>query len=268
MAESGKRVLLKISGEALADEQRFGIDAATLNRIASQIKAALANGTQIGIVVGAGNIMRGSAIGGERGVERVTADYAGMLATIINSLALQSALERQGIDVCVHSAIPVQEVVEAFACRRAIEHLEEGGVVIFAGGTGNPYFTTDTAAALRAVEIGAHLVLMAKNKVDGVYEGNPRKTPGVRRFERLSYQEAIDRRLEVMDSTAVTLCMVHHLPIVVFDLQAPDGIVRAARGERIGTLIGDTKTVYADAGVASQRRRLFWEELTHDRRDD
>jgi uridylate kinase len=251
MAESGKRVLLKISGEALADEQRFGIDSDTLNKIASQIKAAQATGAQIGIVVGAGNIMRGSAIGGERGLERVTADYAGMLATIINSLALQSALEREGVNVCVHSAIAVQEIVEPFACRRAVEHLEGGGIVIFAGGTGNPYFTTDTAAALRAVEIGADLVLMAKNKVDGVYEGNPRKTPGVRRFETLSYQDALDRRLEVMDSTAVTLCMVHNLPMVVFDLQAPDGIIRAVRGERIGTLIADTKTVYADARAAS-----------------
>ncbi len=251
MAESGKRVLLKISGEALADEQRYGIDAATLSRIASQIKAAQEDHTQIGVVIGAGNIIRGSAIGGERGLERVTADYAGMLATIINSLALQSALERQGVDVCVHSALPVQEVVEPFACRRAIDHLEEGGVVIFAGGTGNPYFTTDTAAALRAVEIGADMVLMAKNKVNGVYEGNPRNTPGVRRFKSLSYQDTLDRRLEVMDSTAVTLCMVHHLPIVVFDLQAPDGIVRAVRGEPIGTLIGDTETVYADTEVAS-----------------
>jgi uridylate kinase len=246
MAESGKRTLLKISGEALAGEERFGIDAPTLRKVAAQIKAAHKVSNQIGIVIGAGNILRGSGIGSEEGMDRTAADYAGMLATIINSLALQSALEAAGLTVCVQSAIPVQEIAEPFSSRRAIEHLEQGDIVIFAGGTGNPYFTTDTAAALRAVEIGAKVLLMGKNKVDGVYDGNPRTTPGLRRFKTLNYMDALERRLEVMDSAAVTLCMAHNLPIVVFDLMCPDGVVRAVRGEKIGTLIAETKTAYAE----------------------
>ena len=250
MAESGKRTLLKISGEALAGDERFGIDAPTLRKVAAQIKAAHAISSQIGIVVGAGNILRGSGIGSEEGMDRTTADYAGMLATIINSLALQSALEAAGLGVCVQSAIPVQEIAEPFSSRRAIEHLEKGDIVIFAGGTGNPYFTTDTAAALRAVEIGAGVLLMAKNRVDGVYDGNPRKTPGLRRFDTLNYMDALARRLEVMDSAAVTLCMGYNLPIVVFDLMCPDGIVRAVRGDKIGTLIAETQTAYAADGPA------------------
>ena len=251
MAKSGKRILLKISGEALAGDERFGIDAPTLRKVAAQIKAAHEVSSQIGIVVGAGNILRGSGIGSEEGMDRQTADYAGMLATIINSLALQSALEAAGLGVCVQSAIPVQEIAEPFSSRRATERLEKGDVVIFAGGTGNPYFTTDTAAALRAVEIGADLLLMAKNRVDGVYDGDPRKTAGLRRFERLNYMDALERRLEVMDSAAVTLCMGHELPIIVFDLMAPDGILRAIRGDKIGTLIAETQTEYASESAAS-----------------
>ncbi len=245
MAESGKRILLKISGEALAGDERFGIDAPTLRKVAAEIKAAHEISSQIGIVVGAGNILRGTGIGSEEGMDRQTADYAGMLATIINSLALQSALEAAGLGVHVQSAIPVQEIAEPFSRRHAVERLEMGDVVIFAGGTGNPYFTTDTAAALRAVEIGADVLLMAKNRVDGVYDGDPRKTAGLRRFESLNYMDALERRLEVMDSAAVTLCMGHNLPIIVFDLMAADGILRAARGDKIGTLIAETQTEFA-----------------------
>jgi uridylate kinase len=245
MAEGGKRVLLKISGEALAGDERFGIDAPTLRRVAAEIKAAHEVTSQIGIVVGAGNILRGTGIGSEEGMDRQTADYAGMLATIINSLALESALEATGLGVHVQSAIPVQEIAEPFSRRHAVERLEMGEIVIFAGGTGNPFFTTDTAAALRAVEIGADLLLMAKNRVDGVYDGDPRKEEGLRRFKTLNYMDALERRLEVMDSAAVTLCMSYALPIVVFNLMAPDGIVRAMRGDEIGTLVAETRTEYA-----------------------
>ena len=245
MAESGKRTLLKISGEALAGADRFGIDAPTLSKVAAQIKAAHAVSRQIAIVVGAGNILRGSGVSSEGGMDRTTADYAGMLGTIINSLALQGALEKAGLRVCVQSALNIPEITEPFVCRRAVESLESGSVVIFAGGTGNPYFTTDTAAALRAVQIGADLLLMAKNKVAGVYDADPRSAPDARRFDKLSYIDALNRRLAVMDNTALTICMVNTLPIVVFDLMAPDGIVRAVRGDKIGTLVADTDTTYA-----------------------
>ncbi|MGD0765067.1 MAG: UMP kinase [Dehalococcoidia bacterium] len=246
MSKRGKRTLLKISGEALAGDDRFGINASTLSKIAAQIRTAHEASPEIGIVIGAGNMLRGSAVSGDgQTMDRVSADYAGMLATIINSLALQDALEKTGLDVRIQSALNVVEVAEPFVCRRAVAHLEAGRVVIFAGGTGSPYFTTDTAAALRAVEIGADVLLMAKNKVDGVYEANPRKEPGARRFQTLNYNEALDRRLGVVDAAALALCRDCGLPIVVFDLMAPDGIVRAVRGERIGTLVADTETVLA-----------------------
>ncbi len=240
------RTLLKVSGEALMGDGSYGIDAATLAAVASQIKNAQALGTQMAVVVGGGNIFRGTEASAA-GMDRATADYAGMLATIINALALQDALEKAGLAVRTQTAMSVQEVAEPYIRRRAIRHLEKGRVVLFAAGTGNPYMTTDTAAALRAIEIGAQVLLMSKNRVDGVYEADPRKQPGARRFKFLSYLEAINRRLEVMDSTALSLCMENDLPIIVFDIAASDGIVQAVRGDRIGTFVGNRETVLAPA---------------------
>jgi uridylate kinase len=240
------RTLLKVSGEALMGDSSYGIDAATLVAVASQIREAQALGTQTAVVVGGGNIFRGTEASAA-GMDRATADYAGMLATIINALALQDALEKAGLAVRTQAAIAVQQVAEPYIRRRAIRHLEKGRVVLFAAGTGNPYMTTDTAAALRAIEIGAQVLLMSKNRVDGVYEADPRKQPGARRFEFLSYLEAINRRLEVMDSTALSLCMENDLPIIVFDIAAPEGIVKAVRGEHIGTFVGNRETVLAPA---------------------
>jgi len=251
MAEDGKRTLLKLSGEALAGEERFGIDASILEFVATQIKAAHDLGHQIAIVVGAGNILRGSAVSGNGSMDRVTGDYAGMLATIINSLALQDAIEKTGVGVCLQSALKVEGIAGPFVCRQAVEEMERGHVVIFAGGTGNPYFTTDTAAALRAVQIGADVLLMAKNKVDGVYEANPREEPSARRFVTLSYMEALTRRLAVMDGAALALCMANSLPIMVFDLMAPNGITRVLQGEKLGTYVGDVDTVMASAQPAA-----------------
>jgi uridylate kinase len=249
MAESGyRRVLLKLSGEALAGGGHFGIDAPTLTLVAEKIAAAHAVCPEMAIVVGAGNFLRGASASPDGGgMQRVTADYAGMLATIINALALQDSLERVGLAVRVQSAIDVQRVAEAYVPRQALQHLKEGRVVIFAAGTGNPYLTTDTAAALRAIEIGAEALLMVKNKVDGVYEADPAKEPQARRFETLGYADALSRRLKVMDATALTLCLEHDLPIIVFDLLAPESIARAARGEKIGTLVGDIPTALADS---------------------
>jgi len=240
------RTLLKVSGEALMGDSSYGINAATLAAVASQIKEAQALGTEMAVVVGGGNIFRGTEASAA-GMDRATADYAGMLATIINALALQDALEKAGLAVRTQAAIAVQQVAEPYIRRRAIRHLEKGRVVLFAAGTGNPYMTTDTAAALRAIEIGAQVLLMSKNRVDGVYEADPRKQPGARRFEFLSYLEAINRRLEVMDSTALSLCMENDLPIIVFDIAAPEGIVQAVRGERIGTFVSNRETVLAPA---------------------
>ncbi len=231
-----KRVLLKLSGEAFAGEASFGIDAPTLAGIARQIKQVMEMGVSVGIVVGAGNIWRGSRAEAE-GMERVTADYAGMLATVINALALQDALEKEGVVTRTQSALGVQEVAEPYIRRRAIRHLEKGRVVIFAGGTGNPYMTTDTAASLRAIEIGAEVLLMAKNNVDGIYSADPSKNPKARKFDRLTHLEALNMRLEVMDATALSLCLENKLPIVVFDLQAPGGMEQAVMGAPIGTLV-------------------------------
>ena len=222
----------------------YGIDTPTLDRIAQQIADARSLGVEVAVVVGGGNIFRG-AEASEAGMDRATADYAGMLATIINALALQDALEKIGVTVRTQSAINVQAVAEPYIRRRAIRHLEKGRVVIFAAGTGNPYMTTDTAAALRAIEIGAEVLLMAKNQVDGVYEADPRQVRGARRFETLTYIEAISRRLEVMDSTALSLCMENALPIIVFDLSAPDSVVRTLKGEKIGTLVAAGESVLA-----------------------
>lgn len=213
------------------------IDSDTLNRVARQIHEVTSElGTQMGVVVGGGNIWRGQAAA-ERGMDRAQADYAGMLATIINALALQDALEKLGVDTRVQTAITVTAVAEPYIRRRALRHLEKGRVVLFAAGTGNPYFTTDTAAALRAVEIDAEVLLMAKNAVDAVYDADPRKTPEARRFTQLSYIEALNLGLRVMDTTALSHCMENKLPIVVFDLAREGNIRRAVQGEPIGTLV-------------------------------
>jgi uridylate kinase len=228
-------------------DQSFGISTDTLSLIAHQIRNVLDMGIEVAVVVGGGNMFRGSDAS-TAGMDRATADYAGMLATVINALALQDALEKAGLAVRTQSAIAIQAVAEPYIRRRAIRHLEKGRVVIFAAGTGNPYMTTDTAAALRAIEIDAQVVLMAKNQVDGVYDADPSKVPTARRFETLSYIDAISRRLEVMDSTALSLCMENSLPIVVFDLRAPSSIERAASGEKIGTLVTEEESVLAPAG--------------------
>jgi len=244
MAAAYRRTLLKVSGEALMGDARYGIDTPTVSRIARQIQAAQQEGAEIAVVVGGGNIFRGSDASAG-GMDRATADYAGMLATIINALALQDALEKIGVTVRTQTAINVQQVAEPYIRRRAIRHLEKGRVVLFAAGTGNPYMTTDTAAALRAIETGAQVLLMAKHRTDGVYDADPNKEPAARKFERLSYMEAISRRLAVMDSTALSLCMENHLPIIVFDLAAENSVVRAVRGERIGTYVGSEQSVLA-----------------------
>jgi len=241
-----RRILLKLSGEALLGQRPYGIDSQELRRIARQIKTAVEMGVQVAIVVGGGNIFRGAEAAAQ-GMDRATADYAGMLATIINALALQDALEQMGVVVRTQSAITVQAVAEPYIRRRAIRHLEKGRVVIFAAGTGNPYMTTDTAAALRAIEIGADVLLMAKHGVDGVYEADPRKVPTARKFQAITYMDAISRRLEVMDSTALSLCMENALPIVVFDLQEEEGILRVIKGEPLGTIVQEGKTMFAPA---------------------
>jgi uridylate kinase len=231
-----ERVLLKVSGEALTAEGAFGINLAMLSNIAQQIKQVMDTGVEAGIVVGGGNIWRGVTAQAQ-GMDRATADYSGMLGTLINALALQDALEKEGVTTRTQSAIAVQAVAEPYIRRRAIRHLEKGRVVIFAGGTGNPYMTTDTAAALRAIEIGAEVLLMGKNRVNGVYNADPHKEPKAQKFNELTYIDAIKLRLEVMDSTALSLCMENKLPIIVFDLQAPKSILQAVAGEPIGTRV-------------------------------
>jgi uridylate kinase len=231
-----KRVLLKLSGEAFSGKLDYGIDADTLTRIAKQIKQVIEMGVGVAIVVGGGNIWRG-AVAEQEGMDRVTADYAGMLATVINALALQDALEKVGVITRTQTAIGIQQVAEPYIRRRAIRHLEKGRAVIFAGGTGNPYMTSDTAAALRAIEVEAEVLLMTKNNVDGIYNADPNKNPSAKKFDKLSHLEALNMRLDVMDATALSLCLENKLPIVVFDLQAPRGLERAVNGEPIGTLV-------------------------------
>ncbi len=231
-----KRVLLKLSGEAFGGKKERGIDVTTLIGIARQIKQVREMGVGVGIVVGGGNIWRG-AEAEKSGMDRVTADYAGMLATVINALSLQDVLEREGVDTRTQSSIGISQVAELFIRRRAIRHLEKGRVVIFAGGTGNPYMTTDTAAALRAIEIGAELLLMTKNNVDGIYHADPRKVPGAKKFDKLTHLEALNLRLAVMDATALSLCLENKLPIIVFDLKAHRSLEKAVSGETIGTLV-------------------------------
>ena len=230
-----RRILLKLSGEALLGERQYGVDPAFCAFIARQVAEVQATGVQIGIVVGGGNIFRGLAAAA-RGMDRATGDYIGMLATVMNGLALQDAIERIGIPVRVMSAIAMNEIAEPYIRRRAVRHLEKGRVTIFVAGTGNPYFTTDTAAALRAVEIGAEVLLKA-TKVDGVYDADPMKDPNATRYSRLGYQDLLRDQLKVLDAAAVSLCLENDLPIIVFDLNAPDNISRVARGEPVGTLI-------------------------------
>jgi uridylate kinase len=230
-----RRVLLKLSGEALLGDREYGIDPKKVSEISDEVAAVHAAGTELAIVVGAGNVYRGVAAAAD-GMDRATADYAGMLATLLNALSLQDALERRGVHTRVQSAITVSEVAEPYIRRRAIRHLEKGRVVIFAAGTGNPFFTTDTAAALRALEIGAGAILMAKNAVQGVYDGDPRVDPSARFIPELTHLEAIERGLKVMDTTALSLCMDNKLPIYVFEL-AEGNIRRVAAGERAGTII-------------------------------
>lgn len=235
-----KRIVLKLSGEALAGEKGFGIDPEVVYSLAVQIKDVVKEGLEVAIVNGGGNIWRGLS-GSNKGMDRATADYMGMLATIINSLALQDALENMGVPTRVQTAIEMRQIAEPYIRRRAIRHMEKERVVIFAAGTGNPYFSTDTTAALRAAEIEADAILMAKKGVDGVYDSDPAKNPDARMFTELDYLEVIQRHLSVMDSTAISLCMDNHIPIVVFNIDKPGNILRAACGEKIGTLVGGKK---------------------------
>jgi uridylate kinase len=231
------RVLLKLSGEALAGEAGSGIDPRVLLSLAAEVRDVCETGCELAIVVGGGNIFRGMKAA-EMGIDRVTADYMGMLATILNSLALQDALEKAGVATRVMSAIDVQQVAEPYIRRRAQRHIEKGRVVIFAAGTGNPFFTTDTAASLRAIEMGA-AVIMKGTRVDGIYDTDPEENKDARRYDRLSYLDVLNGRLTVMDSTAVTLCMENEMPIIVFDATTPGNILRAVMGEQIGTLVGE-----------------------------
>ncbi len=230
-----RRVLLKLSGEVLAGEAGHGIEAAAIARLASEIQEGVAGGVELGIVIGGGNIIRGSGASAD-GVERVAADSMGMLATVINAIALQDALERRGLSTRVLSAIEMRALAEPYIRRRAVRHLEKGRVVILAAGTGHPYFTTDTAAVLRAVELGAH-VLLKGTKVDGVFSADPHLDPQAVRYDRLSYPEVIERRLEVMDLTAFTMGMDHRLPIVVFNVTVPGTLVQALQGRPVGTRV-------------------------------
>ena len=230
-----RRVLLKLSGEALMGARPYGIDEQTVAAVARELAAVQASGLEVAIVIGGGNIYRGLAAAAE-GMDRASADYAGMLATLLNAIAVQDALEREGVHTRVLSALDVREVAEPYIRRRAIRHLEKGRVVIFAAGTGNPFFTTDTAAALRALEIGAEAILMAKNGVQGVYDGDPRTDAGARLLPELTHLQAIEQGLKVMDTTALSLCMDNALPIYVFEL-ADGNVGRVVAGERIGTII-------------------------------
>jgi uridylate kinase len=232
---SYRRVLVKLSGEALMGDADYGIDPAFLRRLAGEIRDMCEDGREVAIVIGGGNLFRGAGLA-RAGMDRVTADQMGMLATVMNSLALQDALESIGVVVRVMSAIRINQVCEDYIRRRAVRHLEKGRVTIFAAGTGNPFFTTDSAASLRAIEIEADLLVKA-TKVDGVYDSDPMANPGARRFDRLTYDEVLDQRLNVMDATAIVLCRDNRLPLRVLDLNDPGALVRVARGEDVGTLV-------------------------------
>ena len=231
-----KRVMLKLSGEALANAQGFGIDPTVVDRLCKEIKSVTGQGIQVGVVVGGGNIWRGLK-GSAGGMDRASADYMGMLATVINSLALQDGLEKNGVDTRVQTAIEMRQIAEPYIRRRAIRHLEKGRVVIFAAGTGNPYFTTDTTAALRSAEIEADVMLMAKKMTDGVYDSDPKYHPDAKMFTHLTYGDVLRKELAVMDNTAITLCMNNHIPIVVFNIDTCGNIEKACMGDTLGTLI-------------------------------
>ncbi|WP_342561479.1 UMP kinase [Paenibacillus sp. FSL R7-0345] len=231
-----KRVVLKVSGESLSGQNGYGIDAETINSIAQQVKEVVELGVQVAIVCGGGNIWRGIA-GSASGIDRATADYMGMLATVMNSLALQDALEQIDVPTRVQTSISMQQIAEPYIRRRAIRHLEKGRVVIFAAGTGNPFFSTDTTAALRAAEIEAEVILMAKNKVDGVYSADPFKDPTAEKFEQLTYMDVLNKNLGVMDSTASSLCMDNNIPLIVFAITEQGNIKRVVLGEKIGTIV-------------------------------
>jgi uridylate kinase len=230
-----RRVLLKLSGEALMGDEDYGIDPKLIRAISGEIIEAQKAGAQIGVVIGGGNIFRGAGLA-ESGMDRVTGDHMGMLATVINALALADAIERQGAYARVMSAIKINEVCEDYIRRRAMRHLEKGRIVIFAAGTGNPFFTTDSAAALRATEIGAELLLKA-TKVDGIYDSDPKKNPGAKRFEQLGYDEVIQRNLQVMDTAAFALCRDNRIPLRIYDMMQPGALMRILRGEPLGTLV-------------------------------
>ena len=231
------RIVLKISGEALAGDQPFGLNGETLNAIAAEVKEIADRGVEIAVVVGGGNIWRGVKGSADTGIERANSDYMGMLATSINALALQGAFEKQGLDTRVVSAIEMRQIAEPYIRRRAIRHLEKKRIVIFAAGTGNPYFSTDTTAALRAAEMEAEIILMAK-KVDGVYSADPNVDPDAVKYEKLTYIDVLNNGLKVMDSTAASLCMDNHIKIIVFNLTQKGNILKAVLGEQIGTIIG------------------------------
>lgn len=233
-----KRILLKLSGESLMGERDYGIEPAVIARYAEEIKAVRELGVQIGIVIGGGNIYRGTE-NSRDGIDKVTGDHMGMLATVINALALQSALEHHGVFTRCQTAINMERIAEPFIRRRAIRHLEKGRLVIFAAGTGNPYFTTDTAAVLRAIEIEADIIVKG-TRVDGIYDSDPEKNPSAIHFQQISYQEVIRKDLQVMDMTAITLCKENHLPIAVFNMNIPSNLRRLVLGEKIGTTVNDS----------------------------
>lgn len=236
MATKYKRVLYKLSGEALAGGKGFGIDSEVVTKITSQIVEVVKKGVEVAIVVGGGNIWRGKT-GEELGMERATADSMGMLATVMNSLALQDALEQKGVDTRVLTSVEMKEMAEPYIRRRAIRHLEKGRVAIFAAGIGNPYFSTDTTAALRAKEIGAEAILMGKNGVDGVYSADPKLDSTATKYDKLSYMDIMNKGLTIMDSTAITFCMDNHLPIIVFSIDEADNIVKVVSDSNLGTII-------------------------------
>ncbi|HEY8786453.1 MAG TPA: UMP kinase [Candidatus Limnocylindria bacterium] len=234
-----RRVLLKLSGEALLGDRKFGISPEYTRYLAEEIRKIHGLGLQVAVVIGGGNIMRGAAVA-EHGIEEATGHYMGMLATVINALALQSQLESIGVPVRIQSAITMNEVAEPYIRRRAIHHLEKGHVVVFAAGTGNPFFTTDTAAALRAAEVDADVILMGKNAVDGVYDADPRVVRDAKKYEDIRYRDLLDKQLGVMDAMAAQLAEQRDIPIIVFDISQPDAMVRAAKGEHVGTLVHKT----------------------------
>jgi uridylate kinase len=246
LASPYRRVLLKLSGEALMGDAPYGIDPGVAKSIAAQVKRVLDSGIQVGVVIGGGNIWRGLSAS-SKGMDRATADYMGMVATVLNGLALQDALEKGGVFTRVMTAIQMHEVAEPYIRRRAIRHMEKGRVVILAAGTGNPYFTTDTAAALRALELDADVLLMAKHGVDGVYSDDPRSNPDAKRYRQVNHQDAIERNLRVMDTAALSLCRENGLPILVFDMSADGAIIDAVSGAGVGTLVSTGETIVDDA---------------------